>query len=344
MHSGYSIHSAVTPDMDIEPFPQIAPLASSMGIRLSRTCIKDNILDADTQIRSVLDFAERFPDIDLFFPIMDTSVEARALGCPFEFKDSVPVITNRMCATASEVMRLDTPDPRQAEGMRTNIDVIQAVTAALDKPVGGFVIGPLTLAAHLMGITSLVKMAMKAPDAFVGILSQCVRTISPYAQALQQAGASVVVVLEPQAGFFSPRIYVSSIREALEDLAAGLHEAVLHVCGDTTSHAEFFARTQGFAGLSLDAPVDLSHLAFHDAEQNSVLLMGNIDPVGVLLRGTPETVRAGVLSLLGSMHSRRFILSSGCDLVPDTPPENLDAFIEAACSCRQKGNHGRLPC
>jgi uroporphyrinogen-III decarboxylase len=27
-----------------------------------------------------------------------------------------------------------------------------------------------------------------------------------------------------------------------------------------------------------------------------------------------------------------FILSSGCDLSPETPAENLDAFIEAALS------------
>jgi len=38
-------------------------------------------------------FFKRFPDIDILFPIMDTSVEARAVGCPFEFKENVPVIT-----------------------------------------------------------------------------------------------------------------------------------------------------------------------------------------------------------------------------------------------------------
>jgi uroporphyrinogen-III decarboxylase len=64
-------------------------------------------------------------------------------------------------------------------------------------------------------------------------------------------------------------------------------------------------------------------------------LMGNIGPVDVLLRGTPELVRDRVKALMKSMEGSRFILSSGCDMVPDTPLENLDALIRTTLALRR---------
>ncbi len=59
-------------------------------------------------------------------------------------------------------------------------------------------------------------------------------------------------------------------------------------------------------------------------------MIGNVDPVGVLLKGTPEQVKAHCLACLEAMRgSDRFILSSGCAVSPLTPPENLRAMVEA---------------
>jgi len=58
------------------------------------------------------------------------------------------------------------------------------------------------------------------------------------------------------------------------------------------------------------------------------LVMGNIDPVGVLKNGTPESVREATLSLLERCAKYpNFVLSSGCDMPPMTPLENIDAFF-----------------
>jgi uroporphyrinogen-III decarboxylase len=61
-------------------------------------------------------------------------------------------------------------------------------------------------------------------------------------------------------------------------------------------------------------------------------LWGTIDPVGVLLEGTPAAVRQKVRSLLESVKAaghRRFVLSSGCTLAVGTPHENLEALLRA---------------
>jgi len=66
-----------------------------------------------------------------------------------------------------------------------------------------------------------------------------------------------------------------------------------------------------------------------------VALWGNIDPVGVLLNGDTPLVKQRTLELLdqaNAVFSRRFVLSSGCTLAPNTPPENLLALLQAARS------------
>jgi uroporphyrinogen decarboxylase len=58
--------------------------------------------------------------------------------------------------------------------------------------------------------------------------------------------------------------------------------------------------------------------------------MGNIDPAGVLRMGTPEKVREETLALLDRCAKYpNFVLSSGCDMPPMTPWENIDAFFGA---------------
>ena len=63
------------------------------------------------------------------------------------------------------------------------------------------------------------------------------------------------------------------------------------------------------------------------------LVMGNIDPAGTLRMGTPETVRGETLALLEKCAKYpNFLLSSGCDIPPMTPWENVDAFFEASAA------------
>jgi uroporphyrinogen decarboxylase len=58
--------------------------------------------------------------------------------------------------------------------------------------------------------------------------------------------------------------------------------------------------------------------------------MGNVDPAGVLRMGTPEKVREETLSVMEKCCEHpNFVISSGCDIPPMTPWENLDAFFAA---------------
>jgi uroporphyrinogen decarboxylase len=49
-----------------------------------------------------------------------------------------------------------------------------------------------------------------------------------------------------------------------------------------------------------------------------------------MLQGSPEKVYENTLDLRRKMKGHKnFILSTGCDLPPETPFENIEAFVKA---------------
>jgi uroporphyrinogen-III decarboxylase len=55
------------------------------------------------------------------------------------------------------------------------------------------------------------------------------------------------------------------------------------------------------------------------------VLLGNIDPVRVLRNGTPQEVYDAVAEC-HNQAGDRFIVRAGCEVVRDTPPENVHAM------------------
>jgi len=52
--------------------------------------------------------------------------------------------------------------------------------------------------------------------------------------------------------------------------------------------------------------------------------------VGVFKQGTPESIRSAVSDLLAKTKDYpNFVISSGCDLPPFVPEENIKAFLDA---------------
>jgi uroporphyrinogen decarboxylase len=64
---------------------------------------------------------------------------------------------------------------------------------------------------------------------------------------------------------------------------------------------------------------------------SNVCVVGNLDPTGVLLLGTPELVReksSELIRLAGT--NGGLILSPGCNVPRETPPANILTMVDAA--------------
>lgn len=67
------------------------------------------------------------------------------------------------------------------------------------------------------------------------------------------------------------------------------------------------------------------------------IVIGNIDPVGVLRNGTPDGICRETKSLMEKCCGYpNFVIASGCDIPPMTPIENLQVFFDAAEEFYQK--------
>ena len=85
----------------------------------------------------------------------------------------------------------------------------------------------------------------------------------------------------------------------------------------------------GATGIEIDHVMDLRRV--REVCRERVVAIGNINPVDVLLRGTPEAIKAACRDCIEAFAgSNRFILATGCAVSPLTPPANLAAMAEAA--------------
>jgi uroporphyrinogen decarboxylase len=105
---------------------------------------------------------------------------------------------------------------------------------------------------------------------------------------------------------------------------------ILHICGNTGAILADMVET-GADGLELDYKTD-AQLARRTLGVR-VTFIGNIDPSGVLARGTVRDVERKTRELLELFEgTSRFILNAGCALPATTPAENVHAMIRVARS------------
>jgi uroporphyrinogen decarboxylase len=63
---------------------------------------------------------------------------------------------------------------------------------------------------------------------------------------------------------------------------------------------------------------------------HKVCLMGNLNPTDILLNGTPAAVEKATRECIKqAAEDGRYILSSGCEIPPTAPLENIRAMVTA---------------
>jgi uroporphyrinogen decarboxylase len=305
----------------------VMPLMGFPGIQLTHSTIWQNIFNGELQSRTIRALVDRFEPDGAFF-IMDLAVEAGAIGLPVTFSlNESPTVSAHPVRDVSDLAQFRVLDPLHDGRMRAYLDAMRRLQD-WDGLTGAYVTGPFTLAGLMIGATEIAMATLDKPDLVHVAAEFALEVVIPYARALMDAGADLICILEPTAMFLSPTAfrtfsgaYVSRLIDALETMT------LLHICGDTAHLVDAMCET-GADGLSLDAPMDFPATA--ERMPGEVVLVGNVDPVEVMAQGTPASVRASVEGLLSRMAPYpNFMLSTGCDLPPETPLANIQAFMDA---------------
>ena len=332
MNSIERIKSAVnfeTPDR-VPVIAQVFGHAASLaGVPLG-DYVRDGELLARCQIKALEHYG-----YDAVFALMDVNVETEAVGSVLTYRpDLYPIVKSYVLSKVANLDSLSVPDPHEAGRMPELLKAVRTLRREVGDNVlvVGCVLGPMTLATQLLGIESALYLAIDEPESFARILDFSTEIIVRFGVAQIEAGAHLPIVFDPSASpavvphqffreFELPRLkkVFSSFGEA---------EAVanwLHIAGPTDPVLPFYPDA-GVEIANFDYCVD--PLEAQQAVPRSCL-DGNIKSLS-FVEATPEEVAVESSRLLDLFADRGgFILSSGCEIPPESNPENVAAMVLA---------------
>jgi MtaA/CmuA family methyltransferase len=284
---------------------------------------------AEAQVRTVEEF-----DFDHVSSIAETR-EAPDCGAAVEyFEDQPPSIVEKQALLAEKttLSRLQPPDPCSAPRMHDRILGIALLKQRVgrDKLVEGWVEGPCGASADLRGINTLMLDFYDDPAFVRELFAFTLEVGLRFARAQAEAGADLIGIGDPAASLVGPRFYEEFVWPFEKKLVDGIHSSGarvrLHICGNTRRILEGMGRL-GCDIVDVDSLVPMNEARQKMGERQ--VLLGNIDPVRTLQRGTPD----GVYKAVGECHRRagnRYIVGAGCEVPRDTPPANVRAMVQYA--------------
>ncbi|HJH70995.1 MAG TPA: uroporphyrinogen decarboxylase family protein [Bacteroidaceae bacterium] len=270
----------------------------------------------------------------------DDATIAEAVGAKVIYRDDEPAIVDEgqpVLKDLRDIYDMPIPDPMTSG----RLNVWLEATSRLNEAIGDHVFimgradqGPFSIACLLRGTTQFMMDLMTEDEKIINdVLDYCRRISAVFAKAQKDAGAHATSIGDAFAGpnLISPDMYRQFALEPEKKLAKEVQDYgipfSIHICGNTNGIIKDMGTT-GAKILEVDWMLDMKEA--RQAVPDDVVLMGNIDPSFPLVLGNTEQIDEAVKNLLEATKGRRHIISSGCAMGRNTPPENFKAFIAAA--------------
>jgi MtaA/CmuA family methyltransferase len=332
-----------------EAVPRIpaGPLAVHVCARWAGVSVRRYTTDASALAGAVLRYHEAFRP-DAVWVSADTWVTAQAMGAAVDFPgDDQPMAGtgSPRIRKASDLASLPPPDPTAQGRWPLMLEAVRRVRAGLGHDaclVACFDQYPFSLACALLGLDRAMLALRDDRPLLEAVMERGLEYALAYGRALAGAGADLLSGGDSPAGLIGGPLYREVVLPFERRLVAALKSSTerpvsLHICGNATPLLADMAAT-GADVLEIDHPVDLPEAC--GVVGPGVGLWGNLDPVGLLARGGTEDVRRAVRRMVRAVAARghrRFVLSSGCTLAWETPPDNLRALLEEARQSLARG-------
>ena len=269
--------------------------------------------------------------IDMVSAISDPCRELHGFGGNVIFpEDDVPRYTDFLLRDYSDIKNLSVADPLKSERMWDRIKAVELYKKDLSGcyPILGWIEGALAEAVLLRGMTSLMIDLIEAPEFVHELLEICTEQAITFGLEQVRAGADFVGVGDSAASLIGPKHYQVFALPYEEKICAAIHKAgarvKLHICGNITPILDLVPLS-GADIIDVDWMVDFGRAVKTFSKRCSAC--GNFDPVNVMLRGTPESVRQAVRKCVAVVSNNTFI-AAGCEVPRETPIENMVAVDE----------------
>ncbi len=292
---------------------------------------------ADTFIRAVETYRYDGIVVDV-----DTATLAEAVGVPVDLPEHEPARCRAGCIDSlPAVPDLPPPDIAACPRVQIWLEAVQLLRDHFGDEIlirGNADQAPFSLASMMRSPATWMMDLLDEPNRpyVFQLLEYCTQATCAFVRLMSEFGAHMTSNGDSPAGpaMISPEMYRTFALPYEQQVVTLAHQLslpyILHICGNTQSILADMVAT-GADGLEIDYKTDLK--AAREALRERATFVGNIDPSGVLARGTIQQVERATTALLRQFcDTPRFILNAGCALPATTPPENIHAMIRAARS------------
>lgn len=266
--------------------------------------------------------------IDMVSCISDPCREASGFGAEIVFpEDDSPFCKDELIKEYSDLKSLSAQNPLNCERM---IDRIRAVELYKQQvggvyPILGWVEGAFAEANDLRGINNIMMDIYEEPNFVKELLELTTEQAIAFAREQIKAGAEFIGVGDAAASLIGPDNYREFVLPYEKRLFDEIHKmgarVKLHICGNITPILSDIVQS-GADIVDVDWMVDFKYAV--QTLGDSISACGNFDPVEILLRGAPETVKGAVQACVDISKSNTLI-AAGCEVPRDTPDENMRA-------------------
>lgn len=272
------------------------------------------------------------PDAAILFA--DILLVPHALGQSLDYVEGEgPRLTP--VRSAGDVARLEAG--RLAERLAPVYETVRRLAASLPDDVAliGFAGAPWTVACYMVegggspDFGAVKRWAFADPEGFGRLIELLVEASVVYLADQARAGAEVLQLFDTWAGVLPSsefeRWCVEPTRAIIEGLRAqGISQPVIGFPRGAGVGYQRYVADSGVEAVSCDSTLPLDWM--QQALQQYAVVQGNLDPQLVVVGGQP--MERAVQVILAALANGRFIFNLGHGILPETPPQHVDALAE----------------
>jgi uroporphyrinogen decarboxylase len=296
----------------------------------------DFFLREDEWLRIYLGLNTRFPEVAWipgYWIEYGMAAEPSAFGARIVWHHDQPPAIEPVRGGLKVLADIEPPDPQQHGLMplvlQRYLDAEQRLLPEGESIKMVAARGPFAVAGWLLGITDLLIALKKDPETISRLLDTLTTTIIRWLRAQLDVlrAPEGILVLDDIVGMMSPKLFEQFARPIMTRLFAEFDGLIKVFHNDTPCpHLLTPMSTLGFDVFNFSHTTDIAEV---QAKMPGIALMGNVPPLDVMVRGTPDQVSAWACDCIAKTAGRGLIISAGGGVSPDTPPEMIDALVGA---------------
>lgn len=302
----------------------VYPLINSVSRKTLGITYEEWTKDVDKCAEAIIKATDEV-DVDCICTLVDLSVEAADWGAKLVYFDdqaACPEHDNRVIQSEEEYSKITLLNPRETPRMSEHIELAKKLYEAKgqEKPIVGFVFGPLGILGMLRGHDYLFMDLMMYPDKVHAALRNITDTLKEFIRGLCEAGCHAIMLdtLFASKSIMSKDmwdefegVYTEEIAEVIRECKAMV---MIHNCGNGIYFDAQIKRMDPILISYMHIPDNCTDMADIKAKYgDKITLMGHIEPGWLMVATREELIEACKEQIDVYKKEGGFILATGCE-------------------------------